>query len=75
MRPSARPGISEVLRPPIAADLHAAGHVLVEAAENVARTLLEWLQGRQAIATLGDVPADHVVAVVIDRADRRSAQA
>jgi hypothetical protein len=47
----------------------------VEAAENVARTLLEWLQGRQAIATLGDVPADHVVAVVIDRADRRSAQA
>ena len=70
-----RPGIRDVLRPRVAPQAQAAGDVLAKGPHGLAPALANGFKRHPAIAELCHVPADEVVAVVIDRpepARRRS---
>src|SRR5215467_1485849 len=60
------PRIGDVLRAPVAADPESAGDVFREAAEGVAHTLTQRLEGGPAIADLRGVPAHELVHAMID---------
>src|SRR5437899_1241249 len=64
------PRIGDVLRAPVTPDSEPARGVLAEPAEGVAHALPHRFQGRPAIAEFGGVPADDVIAVVIDGTEK-----
>src|SRR5512146_2756946 len=61
------PGVGDVLRAPITAQAEPARDVFAEPPVGLAYALANGFEGRPAIAELRHMPADEVVAVVIDR--------
>src|SRR3990167_2737612 len=63
------PRIGDVLRAPVTPDPEPARDVLAESAESVAHALPNRFQRRPPVAELGGVPADDVIAVMVDGAE------